>query len=203
MLPKHWLAATFRTSFANTAQSVQSACWPVTVTREKQTKLDDDWKYYHGKKMSCCCHKAKSWENKRNPLRNIPSLTPPPPMSWIIYLLSNLQKSPKDKNLWFLKSDSTALWQLPRCGIKTTYKIALQVELQVAIWKISNLFKCIKGNKWAQPWSSSQLKCHEQHHLHSASPWAQRNVMLNCFTDPRMDRLTGSLLRSQVWKYQS
>lgn len=57
----------FSDQFANTAQSMQGACWAATaavnVTREKQTNLKD-WKHYHGKKMSYWCHKVRSWENK-------------------------------------------------------------------------------------------------------------------------------------------
>lgn len=71
----------FSDQFANTAQSMQSACWAaraaVSVTREKQTNLKD-WKRYHGKKMSYWCHKVTSWENKpRNISSPIHPLSPP------------------------------------------------------------------------------------------------------------------------------
>lgn len=139
-------------------------------------------------------------------LRNI---WPPCPAEkkrfWIICLLSKSQMINLFSKIKICGFWSPAAWSYGNCTHveSTTYEIALQVELWVGTWKISNLFKRIKENKWAQPWSSSQLKCHEQHHLHSASPWTQGSAMLNCFTDPRTDRLTGSLLQSQVRKYQN
>lgn len=121
LLLEHWLAATLQISFPNTAQSMQSACWAaraaVSVTREKQTNLEEDWDHYHGKKMSYWCHKVRSWENKTKCLEIfLPlSIHPLPPRKkwvWIIYLFSKLHESPRDKNLWFLKCGSVVLWQL-------------------------------------------------------------------------------------------
>lgn len=119
LLLKHWLSATFQISFANAAESMQSACWAaraaVSVTREKQTNLEEDWKHYHGKKMSYWCHKVRSWENKCLETFLPLSIHPLPPRKkrvWIICLVSNWHKSPRDKNLRFVKRGSVVLWQL-------------------------------------------------------------------------------------------
>lgn len=171
-------------------QSVQSACWAALVSQEKNKQT---WmmtgNMTMGKRCPTVNHKERSWETKSK--------------HWETFLPLTLQERKVLNNCSAFKvTEVCGFWSAPaqshgNCTHveSATHKIALQVELWVGIWKISNLFQCIKENKWTQPWSSPP-KCHEQHHLHSASPWTQRSAMLNCFTDAQIDRLTGSLLQS-------